>query len=292
MQTRLSGWWRSLKANSKPAARWWRNRLRLARERGPAVGFCSHSSLARRQRGLFRRSITLLREHNALGSSQQQFELLTARLTKNSGGGSQPNQADEFVLVLPMGADSELLAATTAEQIARRLHFSPEAINQIKTAIVEACINASEHSLSPERKIYQRFRVENDKLVITIASRGIVPSNIARRSKRITNPQPKVKMLRIDSRRGWGLKLIQTLMDEVEFERVDEGTSLRMVKYLGRRGKRQVRQRISCRLPLLPARPNCLLQTAGSKLSYGRIDQQTFVRIVWAPPRLSMRATI
>jgi anti-sigma regulatory factor (Ser/Thr protein kinase) len=38
-----------------------------------------------------------------------------------------------------------------------------------------------------------------------------------------------------DDRRGWGLKLIQTLMDEVEFERVDEGTSLRMTKYLRER---------------------------------------------------------
>jgi len=36
----------------------------------------------------------------------------------------------------------------------------------------------------------------------------------------------------LDQRRGWGLKLIKTLMDEVEFERVDEGTSLRMVKYV------------------------------------------------------------
>ena len=33
-------------------------------------------------------------------------------------------------------------------------------------------------------------------------------------------------------RRGWGLKLIRTLMDEVEFERVDDGTRLRMTKYL------------------------------------------------------------
>jgi anti-sigma regulatory factor (Ser/Thr protein kinase) len=33
-------------------------------------------------------------------------------------------------------------------------------------------------------------------------------------------------------RRGWGLKLIRTLMDEVEFEQVDEGTSLRMTKYV------------------------------------------------------------
>jgi anti-sigma regulatory factor (Ser/Thr protein kinase) len=34
------------------------------------------------------------------------------------------------------------------------------------------------------------------------------------------------------TRRGWGLKLIRTLMDEVEFERVDDGTQLRMTKYL------------------------------------------------------------
>jgi len=35
-----------------------------------------------------------------------------------------------------------------------------------------------------------------------------------------------------EERSGWGLKLIRTLMDEVEFERVDDGTSLRMTKYL------------------------------------------------------------
>jgi serine/threonine-protein kinase RsbW len=141
-----------------------------------------------------------------------------------------------------MGGDYELLAATTAEQIARRLNFRPEAINQIKTAIVEACINASEHSLSPDRKIYQRFRVENDKLVITIASRGIVPSNIEGLRGDFEEKQPsraagsgeaEAKFSdAADERRGWGLKLIKTLMDEVEFERADEGTRLRMTKYL------------------------------------------------------------
>lgn len=175
----------------------------------------------------------LLREHNALGSSQQQFELLTARLTESSGAGSQPNQENEFVLILPMGADNELLAATTVEQVARRLHFSPEAINQIKTAVIEACINAAEHSLSPERKIYQRFRVESDKLVITISSRGILPPDIAAKIEADSEDDAAAdETATLDNRRGWGLKLIRTLMDEVEFERVDEGTSLRMTKYL------------------------------------------------------------
>ena len=172
-------------------------------------------------------AIELLRERNAYGSSQQQFELLSARLSEKTGAPQQSEEANEFELILPMGGDNELLAALTVEQIARRLSFSPEAINQIKTAVVEACINASEHSLSPDRKIYQRFRVENDKLVITIASRGIVPSNLNGHGQQ-TAPNANAA----DERRGWGLKLIQTLMDEVEFERVDEGTSLRMTKYL------------------------------------------------------------
>jgi len=77
--------------------------------------------------------------------------LLTAQLSDSAIKSPAAND-NEFVFILPMGADNELLAAATAEQIARRLNFRPEAINQIKTATVEACINASEHSLSPDRK--------------------------------------------------------------------------------------------------------------------------------------------
>jgi serine/threonine-protein kinase RsbW len=169
---------------------------------------------------------SLLKERGAFSSNQQQFEILAGRLSEvTKASASAP---DEVELVLPMGADYELIAANTVEQVARRLNFRPEAINQIKTAIVEACINAAEHSLSPDRKIYQRFRVESDKLVITIASRGIVPSNL-NGYNRASNSETETAA---EQRRGWGLKLIKTLMDEVEFERVDEGTSLRMTKYV------------------------------------------------------------
>ncbi|HEX8071463.1 MAG TPA: ATP-binding protein, partial [Pyrinomonadaceae bacterium] len=168
----------------------------------------------------------LMNERGVFSATRQQLELLTARLTPAPAaatkGGVLP---DEFEMVIPMGGDTELIAAHTAEQIARRLEFQPEAINQIKTAVVEACINAAEHSLSPERKIYQRYRVESDKLVITVSSRGVLlpPSTVAPTTGEDSN-----------GRRGWGLKLIRDLMDEVEFERVDDGTRLRMTKYLRR----------------------------------------------------------
>jgi serine/threonine-protein kinase RsbW len=137
--------------------------------------------------------------------------------------------------VIPMGDETELIAAHTVEQIARRVHFPPEAINQIKTALVEACINAVEHSLSPDKKIYQRFRVENDKLVITVSSRGVVPQTLSgQNGEKILqrNNGNDGGLDPSEERRGWGLKLIRTLMDEVEFERVDDGTRLRMTKYL------------------------------------------------------------
>jgi serine/threonine-protein kinase RsbW len=171
----------------------------------------------------------LLNKREAFGSSRRQVDLITARI-KSAAKDKAESRPNEFEMVIPMGADTELIAAHTVEQIARRVHFRPEAINQIKTALIEACINAAEHSLSPDRKIYQRFRVESDRLVVTVASRGVVPASLVGQN----GQQAGVRDEKDDaqSRRGWGLKLIQTLMDEVEFERVDDGTQLRMTKYL------------------------------------------------------------
>lgn len=160
-----------------------------------------------------------LKQRDAYSSSRRQIELLTSRLRPEPP--KPETVSDEYEMVIPMGTDTELIAAHAVEQIARRINFPPEAINQIKLALVEACINATEHSLSPDRKIYQRFRVENDKLVVTVASRGVVPANVSGQNGSANGK----------SRRGWGLKLIRSLMDEVEFERVDDGTQLRMTKF-------------------------------------------------------------
>ena len=176
-------------------------------------------------------ALKLINQSSAYSSSRRQVELLTSLIGGSSSAAKSTAPPDEFEMILPMGEDNELLAANTVEQIARRLNFQPEAINQIKHAIVEACINATEHSLSPDRKIYQRFRVESDKLVVTISSRGVVPSNLAAQNGQL-GALPGVENEAAQERRGWGLKLIRSLMDEVEFERIDEGTSLRMTKYL------------------------------------------------------------
>lgn len=165
-------------------------------------------------------AVEVLKNRNAFGSSRKQIELLIDYLgAKNVLG--EKLKANEYEMVVPMGEDTEMIAAQTVEEIARRHSFAPRAINQIKTALVEACINATEHSLSPDRKIYQKFSVENDKIVITISNRGLRLNN--KKSHEI-NPD--------EGRRGWGLKLMKTLMDDVKFEQMDDGTRISMTKYL------------------------------------------------------------
>jgi len=211
-----------LEASRELTAEWCDRLASLARE----CGFEQVRLWLVAPEGFSPEACELLNTREAYGSSRQQVELLTARI-ESATKEEEESRPNEYEMVIPMGADTELIAAHTVEQIARRVNFGPEAINQIKTALIEACINAAEHSLSPDRKIYQRFRVENDRLVVTVASRGVVPASLAGQ-----NGQPgDVKGEKEDGRRGWGLKLIQTLMDEVEFERVDDGTQLRMTKY-------------------------------------------------------------
>jgi serine/threonine-protein kinase RsbW len=168
-------------------------------------------------------AVEILRERQAFGSSRQQVELLVKHLEAGDLVKTRL-AANEYEMVIPMGDDTEMIAAHAVEDITRRRHFPPKSINQIKTALVEACINASEHSHSPDRKIYLKFTVEEDRIALTVSNRGIkIPAD---KIAKIT------EIKTTEGRRGWGLNLIRSLMDEVKFEEVDDGARMTMVKYL------------------------------------------------------------
>ena len=167
-------------------------------------------------------SLELLKRRNSFGSSHKQIDLLRSFL-RTEQDNVPAAVMDEYEFVLPMDQDAELIAARAIEDIAKRHSVAPKAVNQIKTALVEAYINASEHSLSPDRKIYQKIRIDEDKIEITISNRGI----------RLGDKNGKVVEFE-QGRRGWGLKLMRQLMDEVRVETVDDGTRISMIKYLKR----------------------------------------------------------
>ena len=203
---------------SKELAEFWCDRLEMA---ALMCNFDNYKVWLIAPEGFSSEAMKMLRERNALGSSRRQAGFLK-QLIETEAAVPRP-VADEYEITLPMGDESELIAAHTLEEIAKRHHIAPKAINQIKAALLEASINASEHSLSPDRRIHQKFSVEDDRIVITISNRGLRLVD-----RRTTAIKPETE------RRGWGLKLIEKLMDEVKIHRTDDGTSISMTKYLNK----------------------------------------------------------
>lgn len=168
-------------------------------------------------------AIERLAELQAYHSTYLQIELLADYLAAQSPV-REKRPVSEFELVIPIEEESELIAARTAEQIARAAGFGQEAINQIKTAVVEACLNAAEHGDSPDRRVYNRFTVVEDRILVSVSNRGKQVWFTENGNERKNGPRV----------RGRGLQIIRALMDEVRFERDESGTTLVMVKLLKR----------------------------------------------------------
>jgi serine/threonine-protein kinase RsbW len=163
-------------------------------------------------------------------SSRRQAVMLREELGGVAAVGANESEGVEYEMVIPVGEDTELIAAHALEEIARRHKFPSKAINQLKTALVEACINAAEHGLAPDRKIHQRFLVSDDKITISISNRGLrLTDKLSERDEREAQSLPQESP---DTRRGWGLNLIRGLMDDVRVEPVDDGTRITMTKFL------------------------------------------------------------
>ena len=161
-------------------------------------------------------------------STYLQLDLLYDYLLKVSAGETGARPASQFELVIPVEEEAELIAARLVEQIARSADFEQDSINQIKTALIEACINAAEHSDSPDRRIHQRFALDDDRLIITVTNKGKAFGPSA------TETSPTAGNHQDPRARGRGLQIIRALMDEVRFDRTDDGATLVMAKYLKR----------------------------------------------------------
>lgn len=196
---------------------YWCDRLEMA---AITCGFGNYKLWLIAPEGFSEDACDVLRKRCAHGSCRRQVEILSRRLSDASLE-LKEGTFDEYEIIVPMGDDSEMIAAHTVEEIARKHNLPAKMINQIKTALVEACINASEHSLSPDRRIHQKFSIADDRITVTVANRGIrlLDANVQ-------------EIVPDAGRRGWGLKLMKGLMDEVKIEQSDDGTRISMVKYL------------------------------------------------------------
>lgn len=132
-------------------------------------------------------------------------------------------------LAIPSRLGLEQVAMDAAASIAKLMGFSEDRIEDLKTAIDEACVNAIEHGnqQNADVKVLVELIAEDNKLQVDIHDRG--------KGLRGDIQKPDIDELIAGKRptRGWGLFLIQSLMDEVEFDwNPETGNVIRMVIHL------------------------------------------------------------
>jgi anti-sigma regulatory factor (Ser/Thr protein kinase) len=118
----------------------------------------------------------------------------------------------------------ELIATQSAEVVSKHMNLSEEKAGEISMAIIEACINAFEHSNSKE-EIFIHFIISDDNLTVKVIDQGIGFD-----ATQVAIPDIDNKINSTERKRGWGIMLIKELMDYVHFTSDASGTTLTMVK--------------------------------------------------------------
>ncbi len=134
----------------------------------------------------------------------------------------------DVTLTLPMLPDMELTASKTACAMGEHIRMSRDKIDEIQMAVVEATINAFEHSGAADHSVSIHFHVlgndsEPTGLQITVRDTGVgIPEEKL--------PDPDAQPPKMPRKRGHGLRIIDGLMDEVSIRSDGNGTIVVMTK--------------------------------------------------------------
>jgi serine/threonine-protein kinase RsbW len=132
-----------------------------------------------------------------------------------------------FQLHLPSMLGCEKVAMDFAASVAQSMNFPADRVEDLKTAVAEACTNAIEHGnkLDASVKVGVSLTVDKNRLQIAVHDAG---TGIGR----VPAPNIDDKIEGKDDSRGWGIFLIESLMDEVTFESTPEGNVVKMIIHL------------------------------------------------------------
>ncbi|REJ82613.1 MAG: ATP-binding protein [Acidobacteria bacterium] len=136
----------------------------------------------------------------------------------------------EVELTLNLAPEMEVEACEKACAVAEFMAMSPDRVDEVRMAVIEACINAIEHSSAEDGHLHIHIAVVGDgkpeALQVTVRDQGVGfdPEKLV---------QPKIEeKLKAQRKRGWGLKIIEGLMDQVRIETGADGTAVIMCKKL------------------------------------------------------------
>ena len=120
---------------------------------------------------------------------------------------------------LPNRMGYERIAMDCSASFAKMVGFGAARIEDLKTAVAEACINAIEHGNQghPDTRVLVTMNFKDDKFSVSVKDGGEGIKKL---------PKDKVVMQqieRLEPPEGLGLYLIKQLVDEVEFNDLTKG---------------------------------------------------------------------
>jgi serine/threonine-protein kinase RsbW len=139
------------------------------------------------------------------------------------------SKANSVELSLPSRLGYEKVAMNTAASVAKLMGFSDDRVEDLKTAVAEACINSMEHGnkLDETLKVGVILSLRKDSLEVKVRDQG------AGTRGDVHVPDIDKKMHGEESPRGLGMFLIQSLVDEAEWvSSGKDGSHTRLVIYL------------------------------------------------------------
>ena len=129
-------------------------------------------------------------------------------------------------LAIPSEFGWERVAMEVAGTVARLMGFPQDRVDDIRTAVLETTLNAIEHGnqFDAAKPVHISLLPGNERLEINIRDRGsrhFEPPNGA--------PDLAAQVSGAAPRRGWGMFLARSLVDELELASTRGGHRVRMV---------------------------------------------------------------
>jgi serine/threonine-protein kinase RsbW len=129
---------------------------------------------------------------------------------------------------LPNKLGYERIAMACSASFAKIVGFVPERVEDLKTAVSEACLNAMEHGNKnhPDKKVLVTMNYKDGVFSVSVMDEG---EGMEETPEIPEEPDIVQKIENLETPRGLGMFLIKRLVDQVEFNQVtDEGHMVRM----------------------------------------------------------------
>ena len=128
-------------------------------------------------------------------------------------------------VILPNQIGYERIAMASSASFAKMFGYSPARIEDLKTVVAEAAVNAMQHGNKgrPDGRVTVQMNLKDDTIYITVTDDGEGIKNI--------HPKPDIDRIidKLDPPTGFGTFLIKQLVNDVDFNvRTEKGHGLRM----------------------------------------------------------------